>query len=786
MPFGKSQNFLILSVFFLTAPAGVFADNQNVSAHDSSGSSLDFANGLYARKMYGPAISEYDKFIKSNPASPDISSARFRLADSFYFMKDYPNAVSHFKSFITDFPDDKRVSLAAFRLGAAEFYQGNLAVSKNLFIKVAFRDRDPNLRSGALFYLAKAYEALNKLPSAVTILTRLVAHYPQTEYAAYAGLMLGDIYSREKKSQAAISAYKFSSDHKTPVLVSEEASIKIADIYLNGKDTQNAAGFYNKVYDAYKNRPAGTQENNRVFFDKSLRGLFYCHAYTQNLEGAVRLLEENKAYIEKSALKYEVFYILANLGEADKKFDFAIKYLDRIETDPKADPEFLQKAVFKKSSMLGAMGKNKEAIAELEKAERKDPKNAARVYFEQAELFRKSGNNEGAATAYQAVLKGSDNPYSKPALYSMATVHSLAGKKEEAKKEFLCYADLYPKDEDAEKALLQAVQVDIEIEDFSAALKDAKKFIQGYPKSQFMDVAYYKTGMALTGLKKFKEASGFFRKVITEYAKTQLMPESLYGAAVSLENAGEIKEAVLFYEKLLKEYPEHSLLDDATLRLGYLYVQQSLYDKAADLYRGRLLNQPNAPIQPKTAFWLIRYLLDHSRYDEMKKVLDVLPQRFPKEDLNHEINFFMGENQMGLNDTAKAAEFYKKSIDAKPDGEFAPHAYLGLGIAASAQGDSVTAEKNLSEAAKYDSEVDVTLRARFEIASLKLRAGNLLEAANAFMLVAVLYDDEKYCPLALFKANECFAKLGKIEDSEKAAEELKTRYPGSEWAKKLG
>ena len=42
---------------------------------------LDFANGLYSRKMYDPALSEYRKFIRDNPGSAEIGSARFRAAD---------------------------------------------------------------------------------------------------------------------------------------------------------------------------------------------------------------------------------------------------------------------------------------------------------------------------------------------------------------------------------------------------------------------------------------------------------------------------------------------------------------------------------------------------------------------------------------------------------------------------------------------------------------------------------------------------------------------------------
>ena len=78
----------------------------------------------------------------------------------------------------------------------------------------------------------------------------------------------------------------------------------------------------------------------------------------------------------------------------------------------------------------------------------------------------------------------------------------------------------------------------------------------------------------------------------------------------------------------------------------------------------------------------------------------------------------------------------------------------------------------------------VVLRARFELANLRLKAGDREGAAKAFMLVAILFDDPKYIPPALYKAGECFLSIHRPEDAEKAFAELRNRYPESEWAQK--
>ena len=79
MSLKRIGQLLILLGFFCLAPACTSAENGKVDANaappitppaverESSGA-LDFANGLYARKMYGPAISEYAKFLNSPAA----------------------------------------------------------------------------------------------------------------------------------------------------------------------------------------------------------------------------------------------------------------------------------------------------------------------------------------------------------------------------------------------------------------------------------------------------------------------------------------------------------------------------------------------------------------------------------------------------------------------------------------------------------------------------------------------------------------------------------------------
>ena len=99
-------SLILISAISLISPVLAAEPQTNASVQSSSSSTtLDFANGLYTRRMYTPAISEYEKFIQTNPGSPEIVAAYFRLADSHYFSKDYAVAIAKFDAFIIKFPN---------------------------------------------------------------------------------------------------------------------------------------------------------------------------------------------------------------------------------------------------------------------------------------------------------------------------------------------------------------------------------------------------------------------------------------------------------------------------------------------------------------------------------------------------------------------------------------------------------------------------------------------------------------------------------------------------------
>ena len=757
------------------------SESQNTNA-------LDFANGLYARKMYGPAITEYAKFLKTNPHSPESASARFRYADSYYFTKDYASAIAHFELFLKEYSTDKRVSMAHFRLGTARFYQGNVAMAIRELTELSRDEEDPVLKSGALFYLAKALEEKGAAARSLEIFRKLAAQEGDSEYATYAGVAIGDAHLKAEDLEAALrEGYLPAAKRSAPAALVHQAQFKVAEIYFSRKQYAEAAPFYEQVIVA---------SDAPELREKALLGLFYCDYYESDLERAERRYSMYQPLVDSSAQRPEIGFLFASLLADKKKYPEAIAKLEAVIADPQADASLKEKSQFKKISVLSEMGQKELSLKTLEEYFGSASQSADKALSQKGELLAEIGKTDEAIAVFQKLRQDFPvSPYAKSALYQTAVALSKAGRFAEAKKSFGEYAERYPDDPDADLALLQIIQTDLDAKDFNAAFEGAEKMIKDKPQSPRLDIAYYKLGVAATGLGRFGHAAFAFKKVTDDFSSSKLYVESLYGTAVSLENARKLDEAIPAYERLLRDHPEHALAKEVLPRLGYLYIQNQDTGKALTHYEDLIFparggsalggKKTDVPLETDGIFWVVQYLLDQGLYDRLERILDALPARFPDKDLKHETIFFKAERAMGIKDYAAAKALYAEAIQASPtEGRYVPHAYLGLGTAEGALGEDAEAAKNFSEALRFDEEVKVSMRARFELANLRLKSKDYEAAAKDFMLVAILYDDEKYTPPALYKAGECFLSTGKKEDAEKAFLELKTKYPNSVWAKK--
>lgn len=775
------------AVFAVSAFLSLHAFAADSDASDAP--TLDFANGLYARQMYGPAATEYEKFLKASPDSSETPSALYRYADSLYFLKKYADAESQFRIFLQKFPSDHRADQAMLRLGSACYFQQRYDHAIKALTPLTVRSAEGRVQAAAWFYLAKSWEPSGKTERVVESYRMVVEHHQESEFAALAAAALGDHALQSQDLPAAARYYRIAAEAGKPLSVARESALQAAEIAYGLKEYAAARLDYERILSSLAVRPDEPEaERSRALEieHEALAGLFHCDMQLEDWAALTARAEAQKARLAQNPDRPEILYLSALAQAAQKNADAALALLDQVLGVSLDDVSLREKALFKKAELLALKGSQDAALSEIEKVFALPNMDASRAQVEKARVLKALGRKKEALAAYEAALAGgSSSDAAKAALYEAALLDLEEKRPDAAAQRFEVFAAAYPDDPNTERALLQIIQIDLDAARFAKAARDARSFLRSRSDSDYLDIAFYKLGLALGRLKNFRASAAAFQNVIEFDAESKLAAQARYGQAVSLESARRFQEAIRAYETLLAQFPDHTLSTQAYARLSYLFIRTNQTDRVIALYEELLFNRPAVPLDPDGVFWLLQTLMDRGQYAPMNRVLDALPARFPGKDFSHEIQFFRGEAAMGGGDFPKAIEHYLKAVGLKPEGLYAPHAHLGLGLAHAALNENTLALTHFNLALKDDRDVKLAARARFELAGVLLREQKLEEAAKAYMFVAILYDDLKYTPTALLKAGQCFLAVGQREEAQKAFSELSARYPQSEAAQKI-
>lgn len=87
------------------------------------------------------------------------------------------------------------------------------------------------------------------------------------------------------------------------------------------------------------------------------------------------------------------------------------------------------------------------------------------------------------------------------------------------------------------------------------ARKEAKDFLEKYPKSDLADNALFLIGEAYYSEKSYKEAIESYQQLLDRYPKGNKVPSALLKQAGSFQKLGDSTAARILYERLLDSYP---------------------------------------------------------------------------------------------------------------------------------------------------------------------------------------------------------------------------------------
>jgi outer membrane protein assembly factor BamD len=124
---------------------------------------------------------------------------------------------------------------------------------------------------------------------------------------------------------------------------------------------------------------------------------------------------------------------------------------------------------------------------------------------------------------------------------------------------------------------------------------------------------YYQEGLKELQKRHCLKAIELFQRIVTSWPGSDFVDDAQYSLAESHRCAKEYTEAIFEYERLIREYRNSPYVDDATLKIGVCYFEQSLpvpldqkdtYN-AIDYFTRFLEDYPGSPLADEAQ----RYLL---------------------------------------------------------------------------------------------------------------------------------------------------------------------------------
>jgi TolA-binding protein len=252
-------------------PASVSPGAETTDAADNSGkpaapqileeqlieNSMDVAMGLYHAEDYAGVARVTRNILQSYPKrEKKLYRTAYLLALAEEHSGQYADAVVNYLSVVKNKPNSGWSNAAQFRVGICQKAMGNDLEAINTFRDIIDFNPRSEYRLQAFVHLGSLYRSQGNWKPAVHIYRDMIRLYPCSEWSWLAMQYLAEAYQRQDKEDEARQLYRrFQQDPCTPRGYAAQAQLRIAEMYLNRGDYQEALNAYMQALDTYSDVP---------------------------------------------------------------------------------------------------------------------------------------------------------------------------------------------------------------------------------------------------------------------------------------------------------------------------------------------------------------------------------------------------------------------------------------------------------------------------------------------------------------------------------------------------
>ena len=567
------------------------------------------------------AAQAFEAMLKDlNPPDQNYFNCLYKLGMAYMQMRDWDKALKTFISLESDGKDTKWQDLA--------------------FLRAVF----------CMIYAGRTADAVASLDSHESV--------GRTDYKIL--YLLADVKSRKTASlrQSYDRLKQEMKDLRNPFFYA--LSFAAGELYLNEKNYETALYYLN---DAVLSAPSN--EEKYVAGLTLIRALCESNRRDEAVLIALRLADTMRDAVEGSRMKLAAARLYSDAG---RDFDSFTVYRE----------------IFDNGSILREIRFNAAREASALCIKQKDFNKAYDI------INRVFGRSQDDATAGEKA-------------YLLAELLYRQGRIAEASKAFIKLSEtskLW-----REKALYQAMRMLLELGDYKASQNYCEQIINEFPAGETVRNAIYFYAVNEEKLGKYQKAAALFADFAKDYPNHDYAPKASFAAGLDSEKAGKLSEAETYYDLTIKAYPftvyapmslykriilkfrsernEEALKDLKILAEKYPESEYciSAFFSAAGVYRdsgdyvksaeilGKMLEKykNNQDLIPDILYEKAYMEYRKGDFDQALFMLGELSGRYSSSRAASEGLFLNGEIYSEKGEFAKAAAFYNKAMDRRPD-----------------------------------------------------------------------------------------------------------------------
>ena len=736
---------------------------------------LEYANALFARKMYDLAIPEYEKYLSDYRSGSGRANAYFGLGESYRLLGKNGSARTNFQKLLDEFGDSEFAGPAAYALAVLAFSQKDFTAAQPLFHKAAANSKDASVALSAKYFEARCLESIKRADDALMLYLQVAE--AKSQYREDARTTAGAMLLARGRRTDALKQYEALATEAEKPAAKAEAAVRAGLIALDLAVADRA-----KIDSAMAEKARVLLQKGRAASDSgrwkgvAQAGLLRLEYQTGQFAQVISDYKKSAGQLPEEA-KAETMLLVGNaqrqLGHTQEAEGIYREIIEKFPNREEAKDARYQRLINIYNSDPNAV------IVEVDEYLKTNPtsERADQAKLLKAEALYKQQKFAEAAPFYEE-LRASQLALNlrSEAAYKLGWCAVQMKDSARAIEAFSYFIKTFPDNPQTPIALTQRALAYQQSNNMDGAIADLNFLISNYPKAKEREAAIQQKALLLGELNRAPEMAQAFQQLLKEYPKSSAVAQANYYIGKAAFDGKEYKRALTFLD-VARRLNREQYYNPATLRIisaHYYLRDRKAATSEADAF---LTSSGNANVPPEVLEWLgIEYYNDKN-YLLAEKYLGILGRIENPAGVKPDFWFYLGDVAGKLKHYDQAENAYARYLQNSTDAAGKVKALLALGVTKIAAHKPDDAEKIAAEIMTLQPEGKVNAEARLLAGDVQFERQRFEDAGKAYAGVALLYDDPAITPRALNKAADAYRRAGKTEEADRVAKQLRDRYP---------